>query len=132
MVLDYRDHDLWDHIREAAPGGVDVFLETSRHFDFPQTLRLLAQGGRFVVISSLGSPVEVPVDQLYLRDATLRGFTISGATAADLAEAARAINDGISRRLLRVRIGARLSLDESAKAHRLIEQGARGRIVVLP
>lgn len=132
VVLDYRDQDLWGRIHEAAPGGVDVFFETSRHFDFPQTLRLLAQGGRFVVITSLGSPVQVPVDQLYLRDASLHGFTISAATAADLAEAASAINDGISRRLLRVRVGTQLSLEESAKAHRLIEEGVHGRIVVSP
>lgn len=132
VVLDYRDPDLAARIRTAAPGGVDVFFETSRHFDFPRTLPLLAQGGRFVVISSLGSAVQLPLDQLYLRDASLRGFTISGATATDLAGAARAINDGVSRGLLRVRIGTRLRLEESARAHRLMEEGTRGRIVVIP
>jgi len=39
---------------------------------------------------------------------------------------------GISRRFLRVRIATRLALEESAKAHHLMEDGTRGRIVVLP
>lgn len=132
VVLDYRDSDLWSQIHAAAPGGVDVFLETSRHFDFVHTLPLLAQGGRFVLISAPGPPAQVPLEQLYLHDASLRGFTISGATVTDLEVVARAINDGISRRLLRVPISTRLPLAESARAHRMMEQGTRGRIVVLP
>lgn len=132
VVLDYRDPHLWERVRAAAPGGVDVFFETSRHYDFTQTLPLLARGGRFVLITGLGPPASVPLEQLYLRDASLRGFTISTASATDLREAARAINDGISRGLLRVRIGTRLRLEESAEAHRMMEAGTRGRIVVLP
>lgn len=132
VVFDYRDPALWERVHDAAAGGVDVFFETSRHFDFTRTLPVLAMGGRFVLISSAGSPVQVPLDQFYLRDLRLRGFAISNATVADLAGAARAINDGIARGLLRVRIGTRLPLEESARAHRLMEEGTRGRIVVLP
>ena len=132
VVFDYRDPDLWAHVASAAPNGVNVFLETSRHYDFTQTLPLLARGGRFVVITSDGSPVQVPLEQLYLRDASLRAFTISTASVVDLAEAARAINNAISRRLLRVRIGLQLPLEESVRAHRLIEDGTSGRIVVVP
>jgi NADPH:quinone reductase-like Zn-dependent oxidoreductase len=131
-VFDYRDPDLWALIAAEAPSGVDVFLETSRHYDFGQTLPLLARGGRFVLITSDGSPALVPLEQLYLRDASLHGFTISSASVTDLGEAARAINEGIARRLLRVRIAAQLPLEESAQAHRLMEDGTRGRIVVLP
>ncbi len=131
-VFDYRDPDLWSRIAAAAPGGVDVFFETSRHYAFERTLPLLGHGGRFVLITGIGSTVPVPLEQLYLRDASLRGFVISNATVTELAEAARAINDGISRNRLRVRIGTRLSLRESARAHRLMETGTRGRIVVLP
>lgn len=132
VVFDYRDPDLWARVGRAAPGGVDVFLETSRHYDFTQTLQLLARGGRFVVITSDGSPVQVPLQHLFLRDASLHGFTISTAPVTDLAQAARAINDGISRGRLRVRIGARFALEETAKAHRLMEEeGTRGRSVVL-
>jgi NADPH:quinone reductase-like Zn-dependent oxidoreductase len=131
-VFDYRDPDLWSRIAAAAPRGVDVFFETSRHYAFERTLPLLARGGRFVLITGIGSTIALPLEQLYLRDASLRGFVISNASAADLAEAARAINDGLSRKRLRVRIGTQLPLDEAAQAHRLLESGTRGRIVVVP
>jgi len=131
-VFDYRDPDLWTHVAAAAPRGVDVFFETSRQYDFTRTLPLLARGGRSILITSDGSPSQVPLEQLYLRDTSLRGFNISGATVAELADAARAVNDSISLGRLRVRIGTELPLEESAKAHRLMEEGTRGRIVVLP
>lgn len=131
-VFDYRDPELWNRIAAATPDGVDVFFETSRRYAFEQTLPLLARGGRFVLITGIGSTVPLPLDQLYLRDASLRGFVISNATVTDLADAATAINDSISRGLLRVRIGTRLPLEESARAHRLMENGTRGRIVVFP
>lgn len=131
-VFDYRDPDLWKRIAAATPGGIDVFLETSRHYAFEHTLPLLGRGGRFVLITGIGSTVPLPLEQLYLRDASLRGFVISNASVTDLADAATAINDGISRGLLHVRIGTRLPLEESAQAHRLMESGTRGPIVVLP
>jgi NADPH:quinone reductase-like Zn-dependent oxidoreductase len=132
VVLDYREPNLWKEIAAAMPDGIDVFFETSRHYVFEHTLPLLAHGGRFVLITGIGAMVPVPLEQLYLRDASLRGFVISNASVADLADAATAINDGISRGLLRVRIGTRLPMDESAEAHRVMEHGTRGRIVVQP
>lgn len=131
-VFDYRDPDLWKSIAAAVPDGIDLFLETSRHYVFQHTLPLLRRGGRFVVITGIGATVPLPLEELYLRDASLRGFVISNATVSDLAAAATAINDGIARGLLRVRIGTRLRLEEAAQAHRLVEHGCRGRIVVLP
>jgi NADPH:quinone reductase-like Zn-dependent oxidoreductase len=131
-VFDYRDPDLWDRLGAAAPRGLDIFFETSRHYAFDRTLPLLAHGGRFVLITGIGATVPVPLEQLYLRDASLRGFVISNASVTDLAEAAAAINDGISRGLLQVRIGTRLPLSRSEEAHRLMERGTRGRIVIVP
>jgi NADPH:quinone reductase-like Zn-dependent oxidoreductase len=131
-VFDYRDPDLWSRIAAAVPRGVDVFFETSRHYAFERTLPLLARGGRFVLITGIGSTVPLSLEQLYLRDASLRGFVISNASVTDLADAARAINDGLARGLLRVRIGTRLPLERSAEAHRLMETGTRGKIVVVP
>ena len=131
-VFDYRDPDLWNRIAAVTLHGVNVFFETSRHYAFEQTVPLLARGGRFVLITGIGSTVPLPLEQLYLRDASLRGFVISNATVTDLADAAEAINDGIARRVLRVRINTTLPMDKSAEAHRLMEMGTRGRIVVLP
>jgi NADPH:quinone reductase-like Zn-dependent oxidoreductase len=132
QVFDYRAPDLWARLARAVPEGVDVFFETSRHYAFDRALPLLARRGRFVLITGIGSTVPVPLEPLYLRDASLRGFVISNASVTDLAAAAAAVNDGIRRGLLRVRIGRRLPLADAAEAHRLMESGVRGRIVVMP
>jgi|ERR1041385_4726236 NADPH:quinone reductase-like Zn-dependent oxidoreductase len=93
-VFDYRDSALWTRIAAATPGGVDVFFETSRHYDFEHTLPLLALGGRFVTISGIGATVPLPLELLYLRDASLRGFVISNASASDLLFANGSDDDG--------------------------------------
>lgn len=116
-----------------TPSGVDVFLECSTHYDFAQTLPLLAHGGRFVIIAGLGATPALPVGELYVRDASLRGFVISNASVTDLEAAAGAVNRGLATGVLTPRIGARLSLADAAEAHRLQESGkVRGRIVLIP
>ena len=53
--------------------------------------------------------------------------------AADLAEAAQAINRMLATGRLRGRIGATFHLAEAAEAHRALEGGGvRGRILILP
>src|SRR5581483_10393762 len=84
LVFDYRDAALWTRIAAATRGGIDVFLETSKHYAFEHTLPLLAHGGRFVLITGIGATVPLPLEPLYLRDASLRGFVISNASVSDL------------------------------------------------
>ncbi|MQA02198.1 MAG: zinc-binding dehydrogenase [Streptosporangiales bacterium] len=132
-VVDYRDPDLWTKVAAAAPGGIDVFWENSTHYAFEHTLPLLARGGRFIVIAGRQALPSLPIGQLYVNDASLRGFVISNASAADLADAARAVNRGLADGVLRASVAAELPLAEAADAHRQLEAGAtRGRIVVVP
>ncbi len=136
LVLDYRDPQLPARIRDAAPYGVDVHLDTSGHHDLQATVPLLAPGGRIIVVAAATGQPTLPVQRFYTRDASLRGFVISNASTADLAIAARTINALLAEGRLPVRISTRLPLTEAAKAHRLLENPdpARppGRILVLP
>jgi NADPH:quinone reductase-like Zn-dependent oxidoreductase len=67
-----------------------------------------------------------------MKDASVRGFAISRATVAELAEAAAALNDALARGLLRPRALEVLPLDAAAEAHRRLEAGElHGRRVVL-
>ena len=134
-VHDYREPALPDRLRAEVPGGFDLYWDTSGHHDFPATLPLMAQGGRIIVAAGMTATVSLPVGDLYTRDVSLRGFAISNASVTDLAEAAGTVNallveDGP----LPVRIGARLSLAEAARAHRLLDpdepESVRGKVVV--
>ena len=137
-VLDYRDPALYDAVRELAPDGVNVWIETSGHNDFTSAVPLLARGGRVVVLAGYAShPVaDLPVGPLYTRDCSLLGFSISNATAADLAAAAPAVSRLIAGDRPVVRIAAVLPLSAAARAHRIISgeepMPGRGRLVLVP
>ncbi|MEV0218302.1 NADPH:quinone reductase [Streptomyces sp. NPDC050704] len=135
-VLDRADPGLPAAVRDLAPGGVDVVWDCSGHHDFETTVPLLARGGRVILMAGLRTRAVLPVGAVYTRDISLRGFVISNASTADLAEAAEDINRELARGRLTGRIRARLPLTEAARSHRLLEgregAGAPGRIVLVP
>lgn len=138
-VLDYRDPARYDALRELAPDGIDVWIETSGHHDLPATVPLLARGGRIVLLAGLtthAADAELPVGALYVRDASIVGFAISNASTADLAAAAPAVNQLLAAGPPVVRIGAVLPLSAATRAHRILDGAepapGRGRIVLEP
>lgn len=92
VVVDYRAPDVAERIHASAPDGIDVHIDTSGHHDLRSALQLLAFRGRIVVLAGMGMVAELPVGDLYLRDASIIGFVISHATAGELAAAANRIN----------------------------------------
>src|SRR5690606_41850865 len=83
-----------------------------------------------VALAGLAARPVRPVGALYTRDASIRGFVISNASTADLAAAAEVINSLLAAGRLRSRIDRIFPLAEAAEAHRLMEGGAKGRILV--
>lgn len=133
VALDYRAPDLLDRLREAAPDGVDLWIDTSGHNDLGVAMGALAFAGRIVLLAGLSGHTTLPVGALYTADRSITGFAISNATSADLAAAARAINRGLATGTLPARIAERLSFADAARAHRAIEDGTvRGRLVLRP
>jgi NADPH:quinone reductase-like Zn-dependent oxidoreductase len=131
-VIDYRS-DVFAAIGSAAPGGLDLFWDTSGHHDLERTVPLLARGGCIVVAAGLRTRPVLPVGPLYTSDASIVGFAITNASVAELAAAAEAINELLGTGALRSRIARILPLREAATAHRLQEDPAAhppGRIVV--
>ena len=133
IVIDKHAEDFYDQVGRAAPDGVDVWWDPNGHDDFDRSVPLLAHGARVVVMAGMQSSPRVPIGQLYTREASVLGFAISNASAADLAEAATTINHMLAARRLKARIGASFHLAEAAEAHRMLEAGGvRGRILILP
>ncbi len=132
-VFDFRDADVNDRLRDAAPDGVDVYWDTSGHTDFEAIAPLLAPGARVVVTAATHPKPILPAAQYYTHDVSVHGFVISNAPVSDLAAAADTVNVRLADGTLRPRIGVRLPLSDAAEAHRLQEAGEpSGRIVVLP
>lgn len=133
-VLDYRDGELAARLREAAPGGIDVQIDTSGHNDLETAVELAAPRGRIVVLSGPASAPVLPVGKLYMRDASVRGFAISNATVDELARAARTVNTMLAGRQWEPRHVLERSFADASWAHAQLEAGnVRGaRIVLVP
>lgn len=131
-VLDYRSPSLAGDIGSAAPCGIDVWWDSSGINDVGLALPRLALGGRFLMISGMDSQPSLRAGDLYPRDASLLGFAISNASVSDLASAARPINALLAGGALRSRAGEVFPLARAADAHRAVEAGAEGRLLVVP
>lgn len=133
-VFDYRAPDLQGQLRAAAPGGIDVHLDTSGANDLELAVGLMARRGRIVIMAGTSSRAMLPAGDLYMNDVAVLGFAISNADAAELSGAAATVNRMLADRLWRPRRLLTLPLEAAAAAHAMLEEGrARGtRIVLLP
>jgi NADPH:quinone reductase-like Zn-dependent oxidoreductase len=129
-VVDYRAPDLAGRLRALAPGGVDLYVDSSGHLDLPTVVGLLADRGRIVLVAGGAQRLTLPVGPLYTHDRRILGFAISNAAAGDLAAAAAALNRLLAAGALPVRVHGVWPLERVADAHRAVAAGVRGRIVL--
>jgi NADPH2:quinone reductase len=132
-VLDHTAPGYKDEIMSLTGGkGVDVILEMLANVNLGADLKLLAPGGRVVVIGSRGDVTVTPRD-LIARDASVHGMLLWNITPADAASAHAAIAAGLENETLRPIVGLELPLAEAPAAHRkVMEPGAFGKIVLIP
>lgn len=129
-VFDYHDPALDERLRAVAPAGVDVYIDTSGRVDLDLAVGLLAFRGRVVCIAGLQQRPALPVGPLYTRDGGIVGFAVSRAGVDELAAAARGVGRALATTGLMTRIFDVLPLRRAAHAHRLVEDGIRGRVVL--
>jgi NADPH:quinone reductase-like Zn-dependent oxidoreductase len=129
-VVDYRDADLPGRLRALAPEGIDLFIDTSGRLDLPAAVDLLAHRGRILLIAGRTRRLTLPAGPLYTHDRRILGMAISRAGVEELAEAAAVLNDRLAAGTLPVRVRDVWPLERAAEAHRAVEGGVRGRIVL--
>lgn len=129
-VLTNEDPNLTAAIRQAAPDGVNRIAEVdfAGHVDIDADV--LATGG---VISSYYSSTdrpEIPYWKLGFANTTLRLLGSDDFSPEIKRDAATALTEALVEGTLRSKIVERVALADIARAHELVEQGARGRVVV--
>jgi NADPH:quinone reductase-like Zn-dependent oxidoreductase len=129
-VFDYAADRLADLIRAAAPDGVDVYWDTSGHATLNDVTPTLRPGATIVVSAGRQAQPPTPLWPLYTNDITVTGFVISRAATNELADAARAINALLGGASSPVEVSHVVPLEETARAHQLVEDGVRGRVVI--
>ncbi|TDV36089.1 quinone oxidoreductase family protein [Actinophytocola oryzae] len=136
VAIDYTQEDWAEQVREAAPGGVDLVLDSIGGEMPVHSLELLAPFGRVVVYGvASGSLGAVPVRYLVqLRSVT--GFSLLAwreaapkQAADEVAELAELFASG----RLKTTVHTRLPLTEAATAHRILEAREQlGRVLLIP
>lgn len=131
-VVSYADPYLTHRLADLAPEGYQVCVDCSGRNDMGMAARLLAMRGRVVLLAARTDSVPLPARGLYVRDGSVLGFAITNASVTELAGAAQWINSRLWDGGLPPRSMERLPLEAAADAHRRVEAGVRGRLVLLP
>jgi NADPH2:quinone reductase len=135
-VVDYRAGDPAAGIRAAAPDGVDIVAEVALGANLALDLAVLRTRGTIAVYGNVGGgPVPLDVPPAMVANARLQFLILylAGQEARDAAveDVAAAVRAGA------LPVGAehglplvRFPLDRTADAHRAVEGGAVGKVVV--
>ena len=126
-AINYREEDFVTVVKQATDGrGVDVILDMVAGDYIPRELDTLAEGGRLVVIATLGgSKASIDAATIMRRRLTLTGSTLRGRPVAFKRALARQLHDKVWPLLeagrLRPVIHQVFPAAEAAKAHTLME-----------
>ncbi len=122
-----------DQITALTGGrGPDVILEMLANVNLDHDLTVVAPGGRVVVIGNRGR-VEIDARKIMSKDVQVFGLALWGIPPDEIRRAHEAIVAGLESGALNPVIGSELPLADAARAHqKVMEPGARGKIVLLP
>ncbi|MFB9840631.1 zinc-binding dehydrogenase, partial [Actinoallomurus acaciae] len=135
-VINYREGDPVGEIREVAPDGVDIIAEVALGANLALDLAVLRPRGTIATYANDGGrPVELDVLRTMVLNTRLQFLVLytagSKARAAAAEDVAAAVRDGA------LPVGeehglplVRFPLDRTADAHRAVESGAVGKVLV--
>lgn len=119
-------------ILDATGGtGVDVILEMLANVNLDRDLKLMAPGGKVVVIGSRGDVTITPRDFMVHR-ASVRGMILWAVSESEEKEIHAGIGGGLENGTLRPVVGKEMPLGDAPRSHReIMEHGAFGKIVLI-
>lgn len=135
LVVNYREDHAADSISQFAPGGVDLVVEVASVENLPLDLAVLSDAGTIAIYASGSEPLSLDVRTMMKLNARLQFvyvYTVSKQSkAAAVQDVARALEDGA------LRVGeehglplVRFPLERCAGAHRAVEEGAVGKVLI--
>jgi NADPH2:quinone reductase len=135
-VIDYTRGDVAEAVTQLAPSGVDMIVEVNATANLNLDLAVLAMGGTIVIYAASGSDEPtIPVRAAMGKNARLQFVMTYTTSAAQKDAAVRAVSAAATAGALEV--GAehglpliRFPLEETASAHRAVEQDAVGKVLI--
>jgi len=132
-AVNHRSPGYLDEITKLTNGrGPDVIVEMLANVNLDHDLTVIAPGGRIIVIGNRGR-VEIDARKIMTKDVSVFGTALWGIPPDDIRRAHQAIVDGLESGALTPVVGTEMLLKDAALAHRrVMEPGARGKIVLIP
>jgi NADPH2:quinone reductase len=132
-MLDHRAPGYLDNVSALTGGrGVDLILEMLANVNLDRDLKILAPGGRVVVIGSRGR-IEIDPRDMMSRDAAILGMLGYNTPERETASIHAALAAGLENGTLRPVVGKEMPLADAPRAHHAVmEPGAYGKIVLIP
>jgi NADPH:quinone reductase len=135
-VLNYITDDVAARVREIAPSGVDVIVEVNAVANLALDLHLIALGGTIAMYAASGSDQpSIPVRPAMGKNVRLQFILTYTTTPEQKHAAVRAVAAAAAAGVLAV--GAdhglpltRFPLDHTAEAHRAVENGTVGKVLI--
>jgi NADPH:quinone reductase len=133
QVLDHHDPEHYAQVLALTDQrGVDLILEMLAKDNLGNDLKVLANGGRVVVIGTRGTVTIDPRDTI-AKETSIMGMYIWNAADKETAGIHAALGAGLANGTLRPIIGKELPLQEAARAHHdVLANKAYGKIVLIP
>ncbi len=132
-ALNHNEPGYLDQIPELTGGrGVDLVIELAANINLSEDLRVLATGGRVVVVGGRGKVAIDPADA-YAREVAILFMSLFDAPPEEVNRIYAAIDSGLVTGTIRPVVSMELPLDEAATAHDYVmAPGASGKIVLIP
>jgi len=136
VVINYKEQDFVDVVRETTGRGVDVILDIIGAAYLARNVDALAPDGRLVVIGMQGgATADLNLGALMPKRASIHATTLRGRPteqkAAICAAVVRDLWPVVATREVRPVIAATYPMDQAAEAHRLVESSRHVGKVVL-
>jgi putative PIG3 family NAD(P)H quinone oxidoreductase len=136
VVINYKEQDFVEVVREATGRGADVILDIIGAAYLARNVDALAPDGRLVIIGLQGgATAELNLGTLMPKRASVHATTLRGRPPEQKAFVCAAVVAGlwplVSSREVRPVIAATFPMDQAAAAHRLVESSTHiGKVVL--
>lgn len=132
VVLDYKTEPVAERIMDLTAGrGVDRIIEVEFAANAGLDLNCIGPDGQIVVYGSDAAEIAVPFYPAILKNVNLQFFIVYNLNPRDRQRGLCGVTRLLETGALEHTIAARLPLEQTAEAHRLVEQGkVIGNVVV--
>ncbi|XP_020791757.1 quinone oxidoreductase [Boleophthalmus pectinirostris] len=132
LAFNHREDGYTDKIMEATGGeGVNVIVEMLSNVNLDKDLKMLAYGGRVIVVGARGS-IQIDPRDTMTKESCIMGVALFYATREEQMECAAFLFSGMEAGWLKPTVGPQYPLQEAPQAHHDIIEcpGASGKMVL--